>query len=94
MRAQGPAASFNTRQHTIGTSSAQLNASTVRLLKGVLIKNTHNSNKLYVGSDNTVTTSTGFSIDAGQSLELEVQSESLVWLIADAASTTVETLAI
>lgn len=38
---------------------------------------------LYVGNDNTVTTATGFPLESGETITLEVDDANKIWVIAD-----------
>ena len=43
-----------------------------------------NSTNAYIGYDNSVTTATGFQLDAGQEIELNIDNLNKLWLICDA----------
>jgi beta-N-acetylglucosaminidase len=67
---------------------------TAALIKGqrgrresIWIKNNHASQILYLGSDSSVTTSNGYSLAAGQSIELKTKGN--VYGIASGAGTDV-----
>jgi hypothetical protein len=70
---------------TITTTAAQIAASPLAGRREIEIYN--NSNKpMYVGFDNTVTTSTGFPIHVGSSYCVEAGEDLAVWLIGEVAS--------
>lgn len=74
-------------QLAVGTAAVQITA-TATEIDSLAIKNDDDGGtaSIYVGKDNTVTTSTGYRLKAGQGLGLDIADLSGVWLIADAAS--------
>jgi len=73
---------------SVGTSAAQL----VDVLdkasgKGIIIKNTHASQKLYIG-DARVSATKGFELGANESVELALQYANEVYVVGGGASTT------
>lgn len=70
----------------VGTSAEQLLGGRQRR-ESVLIKNNHASQILYLGSDDSVSSSNGMPLAAGESVRL--QTNGPVWAIASGASTDV-----
>ncbi len=84
-----------TKQKTVSTSAVQLDAdATHQAMIGVRIKNTHASNDLFVGFDNSVTTSNGYKLAAGEEVHVPIDSAASIWLIASAASTVASYMAV
>ncbi len=76
--------SFAHGQTTVGTTPVQLTTSSVPAVKGILVKaHKDNNGKIYIGKDNTVTTSTGFELAAGEAVTIEVDDANKIWLVAD-----------
>lgn len=72
-------------QVTVGASAVQINASSVALSWGVTVKaDDANSGTVYVGKSG-VTTSTGFPLGAGQSIDIPVANVNAVYVIASGA---------
>jgi len=72
-------------QTTVGTSAVQLTTESIECKKGVLIKaDDDNTGNIYVGNSDSVTSSTGFKLKAGQGVTVEINDPSKIYLIADA----------
>lgn len=77
---------FTHGQQTVGTSSIQLTSSSNGAKIGVLVKaNDDNTGTVYVGKDANVSSSNGFELGAGESVEIEVHDTLAIFLIASAA---------
>lgn len=72
---------------SVGTSASQIVASRSSR-NGLVVQNIHASNDLYIGSDSSVTTSTGVKVPAGASIEFP-EYVGAVYGIASGSSTTV-----
>lgn len=80
---------FQTSQYTIGTSSSQITVIPLSTRSSLSIKViTTSGNIIYVGNNSGVTTSTGYPLFNGDSLQLDLNSTQQIWLISNAASQT------
>jgi len=71
-----------------GTSAEQLDGVANKPAhKGVLIKNTHASQNLFVGKEG-VTATTGYELGTNEEIFLQVKNPELIYVIASGASTT------
>ena len=87
--------SFKLGQTTVGTTAVQLTSESTPTKKGVLIKaDDNNTGSVYIGKDNTVSTTTGFRLNAGQGIAIEVDDASKIWLVADADNQKVHWIAV
>lgn len=81
---------FQTSQYTVGTSAVQLTVTPLTNRSSMSIKAvTTGTNIVYVGNSSGVTTSTGYALFDGDSLQLDLQPTQAVWVIASAAAQTV-----
>jgi uncharacterized protein YuzE len=79
-------AEFKTGHGVIGTTAAAAGPA-FPCVKGVKIKaDLTNSDNVYVGHDDKVTTSSGFMLDAGEEVFIEVDSLGKVFVIGGAAA--------
>lgn len=79
-------AEFKTGHGTVGTSAAQVSDLAFRATKYVKIKaDLGNTDNVFIGHDASVTASTGYFLDAGEEVEIPIDSLDKVWIIADAA---------
>lgn len=85
--------SINHGQKSVGTAAVQLDTSQDDIGSVAVRSHAANAGKIYVGKDSTVTTSTGYQLNAGESVVLDVSSASLVWLISDTTAQTVSWVA-
>ena len=81
------ASSFISGQVSVSTAAAQLatgqpNANT----NVVLYAHSGNASTVYVGGDSTVTTTTGYALDAGKSVALSINNVDEVWSICGGGS--------
>lgn len=81
---------FQTGSVTVGTSKAQLTATSLKTKKGVLVKaDVNNAGEVYVGPVSVTAGSpdstSGLQLSANDSVELEVADVSDVYVIASAA---------
>lgn len=75
----------DTGQVTVGTSAVQITSETTAI-KSVSIKSlSANTGLIYVGFSNAVTTSTGYELSARDSIEIDIDDLSDIWLISDTA---------
>lgn len=87
--------SFVTGQRTVGTSAVALVTSKVAATRGVQVKAAAtNAGTVYVGRDANVTAASGFGLAAGEGLLIKVDDAAKVFLVATAASQTVEYLVV
>lgn len=82
--------SIKATQATIATTATQITTSPLAGRKSVTIKlKTSATQKVYIGHDNTVTTSTGYELAAGEAIDMEIDASSTIYGIADTSSQTV-----
>lgn len=75
---------------TIGTTAAQLDSTALPNRKGISIKaDEDNTNSIWYGYADTVTTSTGFRLSPGESKEWDHDENTNLWAISDATGQTV-----
>ncbi|MHC1624453.1 MAG: hypothetical protein ACXQS2_00350 [Methermicoccaceae archaeon] len=87
--------SFKSGQTTVGTTAVRLTSEPTPAKKGVVIKaDDDNTGSVYIGKDNTVSTTIGFRLGAGQGITIEVDNASKIWLIADADNQKVHWIAV
>jgi len=87
--------SFESGQTTVGTTAVRLTSESTPTKRGVVIKaDDDNTGNVYIGKDNTVSTTTGFRLGAGQGITIEVDDASKIWLVADADSQKVHWIAV
>jgi len=87
--------SFESGQTTVGTTAVRLTSESTPAKKGVVIKaDDDNTGNVYIGKDNTVSTTKGFRLGAGQGITIEVDDASKIWLVADADSQKVHWIAV
>lgn len=88
-------ATFQTSQYTVGTSAVQLTPTPLSGRSSMSIKViTTQNNIVYIGNSSGVTTSTGYPLFNGDSLQLDLTSAHVVYAIASAASQTVAVMEI
>jgi hypothetical protein len=82
---------FKVTPHTAGVAATNLLpvASAQDLRRTIIIRNLHATNVIYVGPDNTVTTGTGWPIDADTQQSFAFGHGIDLWVIADGAGTPV-----
>lgn len=83
--------SFQAGVGSVGTTAAQLNNVTNKgVIKKVVVKNTHNTNLLYVGGANVANSDpeNGYELAQDETIELEVRDATKIWVIGSGASTT------
>ena len=77
--------SFITDQQTIGLSVVQLSSNTLK--NSICIKaSSSNTGIIYVGNSNSLTTTNGFELNAGECITLPIINSDLVYLIANSSS--------
>lgn len=79
--------SFKTSQYTIGTSAVQITPTPLTNRSSMSIKaNTTSSlDIVYVGNSNAVTSSTGYALFAGDSIQLDLTPAQQIWAIGTSA---------
>jgi hypothetical protein len=78
---------FQTSQYTIGTSAVQLTPTPLTNRSSMSIKaNLTSTNLLYIGNSNAVTSSTGYALFNGDSIQLDLTPAQAIWAISTAAS--------
>lgn len=77
---------FKAGHGTIGTTAAKASTLAIRAVKGVKIKaDLGNGNNVYVGHGSGVTSTNGYTLDAGEEVTIEVDSLDKVWVIGGVA---------
>lgn len=84
---QSAASTVTASAASVGTSAAQVAASNGARQK-LTVRNNSSSAKVYVGQDNTLTTSNGFPLGPGEGFTFE-GTTAAIWAISDTASTDV-----
>jgi len=80
---------FQTSQYSIGTSAVQITLTPLTNRSSISIKAvTTTNNMIYIGNSSSVTTSTGYPLFNGDSLQFDLTGASQIWLIASASSQT------
>ena len=75
---------FQTSQYTVGTSAVQVTVTPLTNRSSVSLKTTTTSNSIvYVGNSSSVTTTTGYALFNGDSLQLDLTPTSQVWVISN-----------
>jgi hypothetical protein len=86
---------FQTSQYAVGLSAVQLTPTPLTNRSSMSIKAlTTSGNIIYVGNSNTVTTSTGYPLFNGDSLQIDLTGVQVIWAIASAAAQKVAILEI
>lgn len=81
-------------RRTIGATAGSLETAEDKAIAGVVLKaDASNSGTVYVGNSN-VTTSNGFPLTAGQSLEIQADSTAAIWVVGSAAGQIVHWIAL
>lgn len=81
---------WSTSQVSVGTTSVQLAPSPLSTRSSISVKAmTTGTNMVYVGNSATVTTSTGYALFNGDSIQLDLTPTGNIWAIASAAGQTV-----
>lgn len=88
-----PGISFQTSQYTVGTSAVQITATPLTNRSSISLKaTTTSSNIIYVGNSSSVTTSTGYPLNNGDALNIDLSSGHVIYAIASGASQTLSVL--
>lgn len=86
---------FRTSQYTVGTSAVQLAPTALVNRSSLSVAVIADPTAIvYIGNDNTVTTSTGYPLYDKNSLELDLTDSSQIWAISDTPNQTVAVLEI
>lgn len=86
---------FSSGQVTVGASAVQLTLLSRKLYRGVyLTAAPTNTDNIYVGTSDSVTSANGHILDAGQQIRVEVDDASKIWIIGGAADQVVSWLAV
>ena len=81
---------WQTSQASIGTSAVQLTPTPLPTRSSVSVKAlTTSNNMIYVGSTSAVTTSNGYALFNGDSIQLDLTAEGQIWAISGAAGQSV-----
>jgi hypothetical protein len=87
--------SFQTSQYTIGTSSVKLTPTPLTDRSGISIKATTTStNAIYIGNSSSVTSSTGFPLFNGDTLQMDLTGAQTIYAISSIPSQTLYVLEI
>ena len=78
---------FQTSQFTIGTSAVQLTPTPLvgRSSMSIKAKTTSSADIIYIGNSSGVTSSTGYALFAGDSLQLDLTDAHVIWAIGSNA---------
>jgi len=76
---------WQTSTLTVGLTALEVGATPLAGRRGIIVQNLGNQ-AIYVGEDNTVTTSTGVEVEKGSSIELQWGEALNVWVISGTAS--------
>lgn len=80
-------------QTSVTTSAARLDTSSTR--PGTVAIKNRGTSSIYLGADNTVTSSTGFELGVGESLSLDLNRGPVaIWAISGVGTNRVDTLEI
>lgn len=80
---------------SIGATALQMSTDATRLKRGIVVKAlSTNAGIVYVGFSSSLTTSNGFPLAANESITLEVDSASRIWVIASTTSQEVRFLGV
>lgn len=75
--------SWKVNQAAITTAASQIANPALAGRKTISIKAlTSNTVSIYVGADNTVTSSTGYELPAGGAIDMEISDVNAIWCIA------------
>lgn len=85
---------FQTSQYTVGTSATQITVTplTNRSSMSIKVRTAGATDVVYVGNSSGVTSSTGFPLFNGDSVQLDVTPAQATWVIGSAAGQTVYVL--
>jgi len=91
---QNGLAAFQTSQYSVGTSAVQLTVTPLANRKSVAIKakTTTNYEVVYIGTTSGVTTSTGYPLFNGDSIQLDLTGATTIYAIGSSAGQLVYTL--
>lgn len=79
--------SIKATQQTIATTATQITTSPLASRRSISIKlKASATQKVYIGETSGVTTSTGYELNAGDSVDIEVDGTSTIYAIADTSS--------
>lgn len=88
-------ASFQTSQYTVGTSAVQITPTPLTGRSSLSLKaTTTGGGVIYVGNSSGVTTSTGYPLFSGDSIQLDLTTAHSIYAIASVAGQTVYALEI
>lgn len=87
---------FQTSQYAVGTSAVQIAPTPLsnRSSMSIKVKTASSNDTVYIGSSSGVTTSTGYILFNGDSLQLDITAAQAVWAIGSAVGQTVYALEI
>lgn len=78
---------FRTGHVTIGTTAAQLSPQNLLAHSIIRIKaDATNTNDLFIGPNASVASTTGYRLDAGESVDLPLVNTDAIWIVGGAAS--------
>lgn len=83
---------FITDQITVGLSVLQLSSNVIENSINIKASSSNNGN-IYIGNSNSLTTSNGYELCAGESITLPIIDSNLIYLIADLDSQKVSFIA-
>lgn len=83
---------FVTDQITVGLSALQLSSNVIENSINIKASISNNGN-IYIGNSNSLTTSNGYELCAGESITLPIINSNLIYLIADLDSQKVSFIA-
>jgi len=85
---------IQTSQYTVGTSAVQLTPSplSTRSSISIRVKTSSNTEAVYIGATNAVTTSTGYLLLNNDSIQIDITPSGTIWAIGSSAGQTVYVL--
>lgn len=87
--------SFKTTQYTVGTSVMQITPTPLTNRSSISLRVTAiNNSAIYIGNDNTLTTSTGYPLYNGDTLQMDLTPSNSIYAISDSPGQTLFVLEI
>lgn len=82
---------IQTSQYTVGTSAVQITPTPLSTRSSISVKTstTTNTDIVYIGPSNAVTTSNGYALFNGDTVQLDITATGTLWAIATSAGQTV-----
>lgn len=75
---------FQTNQTNVTTSASLVINASISTRKSIVIRSLiQNSNNIYIGTSNAVTSGNGFEIGPGEAIDIDLDGSSEIWAISD-----------